>query len=254
MNADPTQRFSSRVESYVRFRPGYPSEILAALEGECGFKPESRVADIGSGTGILTELFLRNGNPVAAVEPNREMREAAERRLGRYPNFRSVDGRAEATTLDSRSTDFVTAAQSFHWFDRVEARSEFLRILPNDGWVVLIWNERDTSSTPFARAYEELLHHYGTDYERVDHRRIDQLVLSGFFGTRGFASRSFPNCQILDHEGLRGRLFSSSYTPEPGHPNYEPMLRAVDVLFREYAVEDRVVLEYETRMYFGRLT
>ncbi len=227
---------------------------MSTLTTQCGLNRSSVVADIGSGTGLLTELFLEHGNPVSAVEPNRAMREAAELLLSRYPNFTSVDGRAEATRLSDCSEDFVTAGQAFHWFERESARAEFRRILKPDGWVVLIWNEREVDATPFARAYEDLLRRYGTDYEQVDHRRVDANVLAGFFGDCVFSSRSFPNRQTFDHDGLRGRLLSSSYTPEPGHPRHEPMLRAVDELFRTHAAGGQVVLDYETRMYFGRLT
>jgi len=165
---DSTKRFSSRVENYIKYRPDYPPDILELLKGMCGLSGDSVIADIGSGTGILTELFLRNGNEVFGVEPNREMREAAERLLGKYPNFKSISGRAESTTLKVGSVDFITASQAFHWFDRKKARREFLRIIKPGGWTVLIWNERELVS-PFARAYEHLLRTYATDYEEVNH-------------------------------------------------------------------------------------
>src|SRR5437764_1020077 len=126
---DPTQRFSTRVDNYVKYRPGYPPAIVGLLEAECGLTPESVVADIGAGTGLLAELWLRHGNPVCGVEPNREMREAGARLLAAYPAFTSVDGTAEATTLPDQSVDFVTAGQAFHWFEPVAARREFARIL-----------------------------------------------------------------------------------------------------------------------------
>src|SRR5713101_9915172 len=102
---DPTQRFSSRVENYVRYRPGYPSEVLELLKSECGLKPSSIIADIASGTGILTRMLLENGNRVFGVEPNPDMRKAGEERLSRYPGFASVAGTAEATTLADHSVD-----------------------------------------------------------------------------------------------------------------------------------------------------
>lgn len=254
MPQDPTERFSDRVQNYIRFRPGYPPPIVPMLISECGLSETSRVADIGSGTGILTEHFLRLGNRVAAVEPNREMREAAERLWKTEPTFRSVAGRAEATTLADRSVDFVTAAQSFHWFDREAARREFRRILTDDGWVVLLWNERNPSSSAIARAYEELLIRHGTDYLSVDHRRIDEKDLATFFGPGGFQSRSFANSQTLDESGLRGRVLSASYMPPPGHPRHEGLLQAVDALYRRYASHAGVLLEYETKVHFGHLT
>src|SRR4051794_38465761 len=170
--SDPTKRFSSRVEDYIKYRPSYPVEILDLLKKSYGLTSLNVVADIGSGTGISTELFLSNGNPVVGVEPNNEMRIAAERLLKAFPNFHSVSGTAEATTLDSSSFDFIVSGQAFHWFNREQARKEFVRILKPEGWVVLIWNDRKTDSTPFLEAYEQLLKTYGTDYEKVNHKQI----------------------------------------------------------------------------------
>src|SRR6266446_9260655 len=110
----PTERFSNRVENYIRYRPGYPKEIIELLKAECGLFPQSVVADAGSGTGLLAKLFLENGNLVFGIEPNREMRAAGERLLQAYPRFTSIAGTAEATTLPGQSVDFVTAGQAFH--------------------------------------------------------------------------------------------------------------------------------------------
>src|SRR6266481_5895551 len=164
---DPTQRFANRVENYLRYRPRYPREIVDLLKNECSLGPESVIADLGSGTGFLAEMFLANGNLVYGVEPNGEMREAGEGLLQDYPRFKSVNSLAEATGLAAQSVDFVTAGQAFHWFDRSKCRAEFKRILRPGGWVVLVWNDRRTDSTPFLRAYEQLLHTYATDYAHV---------------------------------------------------------------------------------------
>src|SRR6267154_2416913 len=109
-----TSRFSDRVENYIRYRPGYPVEVLEILKSECGFTRANVVADIASGTGIWTRMLLENGNRVFGVEPNPEMREAGENLLRGFPNFTSVAGTAEATTLPDYSVDFVTAAQAAH--------------------------------------------------------------------------------------------------------------------------------------------
>jgi SAM-dependent methyltransferase len=249
---DSTQRFSSRVENYIKYRPGYPAAILDLLKENCGLTGASLVTDIGSGTGILTELFLRNGHRVFAVEPNRDMREAAARLLGKYPNFTSVSGTAESTTLKSQSVDFIVAGQAFHWFDREQSRREFLRMLKPGGWVVLVWNER-TLVSPFAKAYELLLRTYGTAYEAVNHKHTDAKVIGLFFGASGYERAGFPNKQMFDREGLKGRLLSSSYAPEPGHPQHVPMLEALQTLFLEYQTDGQVALEYDTLVYYGRL-
>lgn len=251
---DPTQRFSSRVEQYIRTRPHYPPDVIRELREKCDLSAESAIADIGSGTGILTELFLKNGNRVFGVEPNRDMREAAERLLSAYPRFSSVDGRAEATTLPESSVDFIAAGQAFHWFDRREARLEFSRILKPDGRVVLLWNERQTESTPFLKAYEELVRRYAVDYAEVDHRKIDETIIAEFFGGKGFGSRTFLQIQRFDLAGTEGRLLSSSYMPESGHPFYEPMLAELNKIFREHVSDGMVSFEYLTKMYWGRIS
>jgi len=251
--SDPTRRFSSRVENYVRYRPGYPREIVELLVGECGLNADCVVADVGSGPGNLSELFLRYGCRVYGVEPNREMREAGERRLEAYANFESVDGSAEATTLGGGSVDFVAAGQAFHWFKPDAARREFARLLKPGGWVVVVWNDRRTNGSAFLEAYERLLLTRGTDYKEVSHKYADESVLRPFFGAGGMRLKVFESKQSFDFEGLKGRLLSSSYTPEPGHPNFTPMLEELAALFAAHAPDGRVAFEYETKIYYGQV-
>jgi SAM-dependent methyltransferase len=258
---DSTRRFSSRVENYVKYRPSYPAEVVAQLAAECGLTPAASVADIGSGTGLLAELFLKNGNHVFGVEPNREMRQAGERLLGGYASFTSVDGTAEATTLRDASVDLITAGQAFHWFDRQPARAEFARILrpPSTGsgqaggWVALVWNERRVGTTPFLEAYERLLRSYGGEYEKLNHRQVDQAAIAAFFAPGTFRIASFENRQVFDYEGVKGRLLSSSYTPEPGHPQHQPMLDELASIVGAHQVDGTVTFEYDTNVYFGQL-
>jgi SAM-dependent methyltransferase len=251
---DPTQRFSSRVEDYVAYRPSYPKSLIEALQQQCGLTAEWVVADIGSGPGNLSRLFLDNGNRVQGVEPNREMREAGELLLRDNPRFLSVAGTAEQTTLPDGFVDLVVARQAFHWFDRPKARCEFKRILRPPRWVALVWNERREGGTPFLDAYEELLREYGTDYSTVRQANAtDSAVLEPFFGVDGYAVESFDNEQRFDFAGLRGRLLSSSYSPEAGHPRHEEMLRDLKMLFEAQQTEGMVTLLYDTRMYYGRL-
>ena len=249
---DAKQRFSSRVADYVRYRPGYPSEALALLRTECGLRPGHVIADIGSGTGFLSELFLKNGNRVYGVEPNEAMRQAGEEYLAAHDGFASINGSSEATTLDDATADFVTAGQAFHWFEPVAARKEFTRILKPNGWIVVLWNDRQMD-TPFASAYEDLLVKYGTDYTRVRDAYPEAHVIQDFFGAGSFSQHSLPNAQVLDWDGLAGRLRSSSYAPQEGHANYAPMMAALEELFRANQENGSVRMEYATHMYFGRL-
>src|SRR5215216_934394 len=210
--SDTVQRFSNRVANYVKYRPGYPPEVLDLFKNEMNLTPDSVVADIGSGTGLSAKVFLENGNKVYGVEPNSAMREAAEEYLKAFPNFISHEGTAENTNLDDASIDFVTAAQAFHWFDAEKTRNEFTRILRPGGYVVLIWNERQLDTTEFLREYELLLKKHANDYDKVRHENIDRERLGRFFGPH-FEQATFSNEQVFDLEGLRGRLLSSSYMP-----------------------------------------
>ena len=253
---DSTQRFSDRVANYVRYRPTYPGEVLNALHEHTGFTSAHVVADIGSGTGISTGLFLKNGNEVYAVEPNDAMREAAESLLSTYPNFHSIAATAEATTLATASVDYVVAGQAFHWFDQQAAKNEFRRILRDTGWVVRFWNDRKTDTTPFLRAYEQLLLDYGTDYTEINHRNITEsheAKFSHFFRDGIYQTKTFPNYQYLDYEGVKGRLLSSSYAPNESLPTHLPMLAALERIFEQHQENGQVVFEYTTELFFGRV-
>ena len=168
---DPTQRFSDRVENYVKYRPGYPSAALDYIQETAGLANGSIIADIGSGTGLSAQPFLDRGLTVFGIEPNREMRLAAERFLASYPQFKSIDGTAESTTMRAGSVDAVVAGQAFHWFDPRKANAEFRRISRPGGKVVLMWNCRRTAGSPFLEAYEKLLLEFATDYTQVRHEK-----------------------------------------------------------------------------------
>ena len=247
-----TVRFSDRVENYVRYRPSYPGEVLEILKKEARLNAGSAIADIGSGTGISTELFLKNGNPVFGVEPNQPMRQAAEQQLASYPTFHSIIGTAEATMLADHSVDYIVCAQAFHWFNQTQAKREFIRILRPGGWLVLMWNTRRIDSTPFLQDYEALLLKYGTDYTQIRHRNIEPDALELFF-SGGMQTRKLDNRQHFNFTELKGRLLSSSYTPNESHRNFQPMLAELQNMFERHQHNDAISFEYETEIYFGHL-
>lgn len=253
---DPTGRFSDRVASYVRSRPGYPSALLDHLARETGLTPRHVIADVGSSTGILTELFLKNGNAVIGVEPNDAMRLAAERLLGPYPNFTSVAGTAEATGLPGGCADVVAAGQAFHWFDVDKARAEFRRILKPGGFAVLVWNDRRLDRPAFAVAYEAVVRKYQVDLEAVhQHSTGDHAAeaVRRFFGPAGYAAARFDNPHSLDWEGVKSRLQSSSYMPPADDPRAAAMLEELAAAFAAHGAGGAVTLEYDTRAYYGKL-
>jgi SAM-dependent methyltransferase len=248
--ADAKQRFSTRVADYIRYRPSYPSELLELLRSECGLRSGHVIADIGSGTGFLSELFLKNGNLVYGVEPNKEMRQAGEEYLASYDGFSSIEGSAEATTLDDSSIDFITAGQSFHWFELDAARREFVRVLKPTGWMVIAWNDRRMDEAPFTRGYESILERFGIDYKKVKDSYPEAERIHGFLSI--FFQRDLPNDQTLDWDSLSGRLRSSSFTPTEGHPNYTPMMDELRKLFDAYQQDGQVRMDYFTRIYYGQ--
>jgi SAM-dependent methyltransferase len=249
---DAKKRFSSRADDYIRYRPSYPTEAISVLRNECQLRSGHVIADVGSGTGFLSELFLKSGNRVYGIEPNEAMRKAGEEYLASYDSFVSIDASAEATTLENGTIDFVTAGQAFHWFEPAAARREFQRILKPAGWIVVMWNDRLMDSA-FAKAYEDLLVKYGTDYTSVRDSYPEIHSMQEFFAGGTVSQRDVPNAQVLDWEGLAGRLRSSSYAPLPAQPNYTPMMEALEELFRANQENGQVRMEYSTHVYFGKL-
>lgn len=248
----PTRRFTSRVDNYVRYRPGYPAAALDWLAEVGGLANGSVVADIGSGTGILTGLLLSRGATVYAVEPNDAMRGAAERALTGRAGFVSVATRAEGTGLPDASVDLITAGQAFHWFDAAAARVEFMRILRPGCGVALIWNSRDTRDTGFVTAYEALLHEYAGRYARLRHgSRMDRVTT---LFADGFQMRVFDHQRSLDYDAVLGGLLSGSYSPLPGDPRYEPMVTQLRHIFATHQRDGQVTMPYRTQVYFGRLS
>jgi ubiquinone/menaquinone biosynthesis C-methylase UbiE len=245
---NPTGRFSDRVGNYVKYRPSYPAELIPFLESTLGLKKGQQVADIGSGTGIFTELLLLKGYPVTGVEPNEAMREAAERRLGGYDRFYSQDGRAEATGLMDQSVHLITVAQAFHWMEPEATRKEFIRILKPGGHIVLVWNLRLTH-TAFLQAYEEFARTFGQRYDAAN--RVVESELVAFYKPMQMRIQTYCNIRLLDFEGLKGLVLSASYMPLEGDPRHEEMIARLEELFAIHKENGLVKMEYETKMYYN---
>lgn len=246
-----TTRFTDRVENYIKYRPSYPAEVIEYLKSVGILRSDSVIADIGSGTGISAVLFLKNSNTVFGVEPNDAMREAAEKLLSGYSNYKSINASAENTTLPDNSIDLILCAQAFHWFDISKVKIEFKRILKPTGRICLMWNERILDGNPFLIAYENLLLKYGTDYKNVRHENIDDNKLNEFF-EGGYTKKTFPNKQVFDLAGVTGRLLSSSYTPQYDCTLYEPMLAELNEIFEKYQVDGKIEFLYDTNVYISK--
>lgn len=247
------ERFSNRVDMYVKYRPSYPEAAIDYLYDTVGFTSDCTVADVGAGTGIFSKLLLARGTRVIAVEPNESMRGAAETDLAGEQNFRAVEGAAESTGLPDHSVDFLVCAQSFHWFHHAETQAEFRRILKPGGKAVLIWNTRLLEGTPFLVQYEQLLRTFGTDYEKTNHKNISRETLTSFFKNGGIHESRFLNRYTYNLEQLSGRMLSSSYIPVPGDPAYEPMMEQLRTVFERTNQDGNVFFDYETEVYWGEV-
>ncbi len=253
-HTDPTRRFSNRVEDYVRYRPGYPAEILGHLENVCGLTASWVIADVGAGTGLLAELFLKNGNQVFGVQPNDQMRAAGAGYLADFPNFISIAGSAEHMKLTDSSVDLITAGQAFHWFEPEQARDEFRRVLKPRGWAALIWNVRRKDGSPLMTEYEELIRRYAQDDGVLRPRGNEGGAdLDRFFGHGGVHLETFDNGQTFDFEALTGRLRSSSYAPLPDHADYAEMIDRLREIFDRYEESGVVRFAYQTQIYVGQM-
>lgn len=247
---DSTKRFSNRVENYVSARPDYPKIILNFLKENCHLTKNSIVADIGSGTGIFTKLLLNGGNTVYGVEPNQEMRQAAEYYLASYPNFKSIDGQSDNTHLPEQSIDLITVAQAYHWFNKQPTEAEFLRILKPKSSIFLVWNLRE-NNTPFMKAYEQLLIDFGTDYLQVSAEKTNKQNIT--FGNHNFKTACFDNFQELSWQQLKSRLLSCSYIPTENEPNYQAMMNQLENIFNKNQRNGQIQLTYTTKCYYLNL-
>jgi ubiquinone/menaquinone biosynthesis C-methylase UbiE len=244
---EPRKRFSSRVENYVKYRPSYPKEIIPFLEENGILSKDSIIADIGSGTGILSKLFLQNKNLVYGIEPNDKMRNAAEKIFKNDTNFISLKGSAENTGLNRNSVHLITIGQAFHWFNIELAKIEFRRILKEDGYVIVIWNSRKKTGNDFSIDYERLVSNFGKDYKQV---RMNENTINDFYK---YKIKKFDNYQDFDFMGLKGRLLSSSYTPLENDPEFDDMIKYLKEIYQKHQKRGKIRFEYNTMVYYGKL-
>lgn len=253
---DTYSHYSRTVQYYSRYRPRYPSDLIALLKAKCNLSPSHVIADIGAGTGQMTELFLKHGNPVYAVEPNADMRQVAEDELGAYPRLTLVDATAEETTLPDASVHLISVGNAFHWFNHKQVREEFLRILVPQGWVVLAWNLERNNDSPFGLAFEEFWQkhidpsvHFARNPER---KRPDYIT--EFFGAENIKETTLDNYQLCDFDALKGLILSTLKAPQATDPRYPAMVDDLKTIFDQYQEDRTVTLEYDTAIVYGQLS
>lgn len=249
---DTVKKFDGRAENYAAGRPGYSKELIDGLYDDYQLSKAAVIADIGSGTGKFAKCLLERQSEVYCVEPNAQMRRAAEKELRGYQNFHSLAGSAENTTLQSGFVDCITAAQAFHWFDGAKFKRECLRIIKSGGSVALIWNVRDESNAlnqewqgVFSR-FCPAFHGFSNGIAR------DDITIRTFFD-RGYDYEAFDYPLSFSREGFIKRSLSSSYSLKENDRSYEQYLLALYDLFDRYEQDGRILIPNRSEAYIGKL-
>lgn len=248
---DTADRFSNRVEYYIKYRPGYPEQVIDLLKSKYDLGSTDEIADIGAGVGHSAKLFTDYGCYVYGIEPNADMHNALIDRMKRVANFSARLKTASNTDLESNSIDFIVCAQSFHWFNVKAAKTEFLRILKDNGTVVLMWNSWQ-EDTDFGQDYTTLLKNHSTDYENVSRTNPDMTEkIDYLFDT--YEKDVVEHSQYFDLEALKGRYLSSSYALLPDMDGHEAAMTAIEELFDKYASDGTIEFRYDCEIYHGSL-
>lgn len=247
------KRFDETVENYVKYRPSYPKEVYSLLVKKFNLSPEKVIADIGSGTGFLSKLFLEHGHVVYGVEPNEAMRIAAEKYLDKNSNFKNINGLAESTALENESVDWIIVGTAFHWFDAEKTKIEFKRILKSPGFCCVVWNVRNKAQSKLLQDYENLILNFSKDYKQSRAQEFDQTIVEDFFSPYEMHTASLVNKQHFNWEGFKGRLLSTSYSLRENDPNYQDMINELKIIFDRYQLDGQVEFLYDTKMYYGQL-
>ena len=245
--------FSSKVNDYLASRPDYPPALFSTFVAEGVLQNLATIADIGSGTGLLTASLLVRGHQVFAVEPNAEMRFAADTLLNKHGQlYQSIDGTAENLPLPDASVDLITAAQAFHWFEIKAARHEFMRVLKPQGQVALIWNDR-VLNHPLHLALNELLKKFGGAKLQALSAHEDRSQVPVFFASSPTKTWTFPHQQWLSEEGLQSLVFSRSYMPERHSDAGEEIKKTIKDITLKFAISGKVAVPYQTTAIIGAL-
>lgn len=244
-----TQIFTGLAEIYTKGRPSYAPALIEKMKTIYGMT-QKIVADIGSGTGILTKQLLDMGNTVYAVEPNSDMRALAETKLKDNPLFHSIIGTAEKSTLPDRSIDFITTATAFHWFDKTAFRKECKRILKPGGLIFVISNHKKEDEITLA--LRKVMYHFCPQYQNV--RKIWEQMLTedikNFYSS--FQSVIIPYPLTYSKEAFLTNCLSRSYSLQKEHPDFTAYIEALKNLFLQYQKDDKLTIANQTIAFIGQ--
>lgn len=246
------ERFSNKAQKYELYRPTYPEDSVLKILDLCKSVPANKIkiADIGSGTGKFTKLLLDKGFIVYAIEPNEQMRTIAENKFENYENFFSINTTAENTTLEDNSVSIITAAQAFHYFELDKVKKEFIRILNEEGKVVLLWNFRLRESN-FIKEYENIIYNLHSNKVEPTHAQDNMTdeLFKNFF--ENYEIVNISNSQEFDFDSLWGRTLSNNHMPNENEPEYFKLYEDIQKVFNKYQQNGKVLFQYRTQIVIG---
>lgn len=242
-----TERFNGKGDVYAFARPSYPAALFDYLTEKQIISEKTVAADIGAGTGIFSAALCPYVKKVLAVEPNPDMRAAAAK-----SDITWINGTAENTTLVDKSADIVTAAQAFHWFDKSAFKKECKRILKDNGFVVLIWNNKDKES-PVIRDCNALFKCLCPDFKGSSNGfDFEGTAFSDFFESAP-ERVCFKNHVTLDREHFIKRQLSSSFAPKEDGKSFEEFVGGCEMIFEKYQRDGKIIFPYNTLCFYGKV-
>ena len=227
------EAFSGKASVYAAARPGYPAaaaDYLTSLLPESGSAaPPGVVADVGAGTGKLTELFAQRGIQVYGIEPNDDMRAHLALALVDYPDAKAIVGSAEDTTLPDNSVDLIVCAQALHWFDAESFWKECQRIGKPNAIVAAVYNNMDGGRGGLHRQ------------TAVDEFFTDPVITE------------FDSSVSYSRDTWRDYMLSHSHSPLPSDDSYADYLKEIDEIFDAEQVDGKLTRIVTTTVYTQRV-
>jgi len=242
---DSKELFTSKSKIYDAYRPKYSEQFIDSIIENYPLSHLAKIADIGAGTGILTQQLLRIGCEIFAIEPNKEMREIAENKFLNEKKCHVINGSAEKTTLNDNSMDLIIVAQAFHWFEIESFRKEFQRISKRNK-AILVWNTKKTSQ-PYLAELEEVNQKYCKEFKGFSGGiEIDQI--SSFFDNHYIRKEFENNLRMKKHNFVNG-ILTGSYTPDKEDKDYEAYVQKIEEIFEKYCINGELIIENDTIAY-----
>ena len=249
---EPSNRFSQKAQKYARYRWDYSPQAIEMIfilsKLSCG----SSVADIGSGTGMLSSHLVGKVKSLYAIEPNSEMRDYSKNLLPISSNINILDGLAEALPLPDQSIDMIMVGRAIHWFDASKARAEFLRVLKPNGWLAIL--QVPCLNRELVEAVKSIRTAENNWNVENDKSRLNSVSPNFYYGNQEFIDRQFPQTITETWDEFFGRLCSLSPAPNEDDESLKKFKNAAHGIFRKFSKDDRLTIEIATQIQLGRIS